>query len=251
MLEVFAEIDGLTASLAAATVSTIGIMAVALIGGAAERHSGYISAYAVGLLSVGVLFHLIPEALSYSMGSASWIAGGFALMVLIGIGVQLAVNQRAEGAALTFGYASIIGLAVHSFLDGVIYAAAFHDEPFTGWLTTAGLLLHEFPEGVIAFFLLAHAGLSKARAMILAFIAAACTTVAGTVAANMFVGITTKESLSTFLGAAAGALIYVLIVHLVPHAAKAPKGRGFLAAQLGAATAVAALIVNSLAGGHH
>lgn len=235
----------------AAGISVLGILAVATTGAIAERNSGYFSAFAVGLLSVGVLFHLIPEALEASGSAISWVAGGFAVMVLIGIAVQLSVNQSADGPALTFGYASIIGLAAHSFLDGVIYAAAFAEAAFTGWVTTGGLMLHEFPEGIIAYFLLAQAGVPPVRSFVLAFFAAAFTTVAGAFAANSVVGLTEGPPLTAMLGAAAGALIYVLIVHLGPHAARAPGRRGYLFAQLGAAVGIATLILNNVGGGHH
>lgn len=247
---VLSEIDGLAAAAVAAAVSTAGIAAVAIFGAVAERNAGYFSAFAVGLLSVAVVLHLIPETLDYSFGGIGWIFGGFAAMVLIGIAVQLAVSRSPEGAALTFGYASIIGLASHSFLDGVIYAAAFKDDHFTGWIATGGLLTHEFPEGIIAFFLLAHAGLSRVNAIALAFIAASLTTVAGTIAANAAIWLTEGPPMAAMLGAAAGALIYVLIVHLIPHAFRAPKNRGYLFAQLGVAVGVVALVLNNIAGSH-
>ena len=221
-----------------------------MFGAVMERNAGYFSAFAVGLLSVAVALHLIPETLDYSFGSIGWVFGGFAAMVLIGIVVQIMFNRGPEGAALTFGYASIIGLAAHSFLDGVIYAAAFKDDPFTGWIATGGLLAHEFPEGVIAFFLLAQAGLSRGNAIILAFIAASLTTIAGTLVANGAVWMTDGPPMAAMLGTAAGALIYVLIVHLGPHAFRAPKKRGYLYAQFGVVVGVAAIIYNNVVGGH-
>lgn len=250
MFGVLSEIDGLTASAVAASISTAGIAAVALFGAAVDRRAGYFSAFAVGLLSVAVALHLIPETLDYSYGAIGWVFGGFAAMVLIGIAVQLSVSRRPEGAALTFGYASIIGLATHSFLDGVIYAAAFKDDPFTGWIATGGLMLHEFPEGIIAYFLLAQAGLSRVTAIALAFMAASATTVVGTLVANGALWLTSGLPLAAMLGVAAGALIYVLIVHLGPHASRAPKKRGYLFAQLGVAVGVAAIILDNLAGAH-
>lgn len=171
-------------------------------------------------------------------------------MVLIGIGVQTSVNRNVDGAALTFGYASIIALATHSFIDGAIYAAVFKAEEFTGWLTTGGLLLHEYPEGVIAFFLLKQAGLSNARAVLIAFAAAAMTTIAGTVAGHFALAFRADLPLDIMLGAAAGALIYILIVHLGPHAAKVPNRKGYLIAQLGVIVGTAAIILKTLGGGH-
>ena len=247
---VISEIDGLTASLMSAGICTTGILAVATFGAAVERHASYFSAFAVGMLSVAIAFHLIPETLEYSLAAVGWVLAGFAIMVAVGFAVKVLVGQNRHSAALTLGYASIIGLATHSFLDGIIYAAAFHDDDFTGWIATAGLLLHEFPEGIIAYFLLAQAGLSRVTAFFLAFLAAASTTVIGALAANLLIWLTSAPSMAAMLGGAAGALIYVVLVHLGPHAARAPKKRGYLFAQLGVAVGVAAIIANSFTHAH-
>jgi len=243
-------IYGLCASLIAAGVSTAGILSIAAFGSLAQRYSAYFSAFAMGLLTAGVLFHLIPEAVSYSPTALGWVGGGFIVMVLVGIAIQTTVTRNSDGAALTFGYASIIALAVHSYIDGAIYAAVFRAEAFTGWLTTGGLLLHEFPEGVIAFFLLKQAGLGHIRSILLAFIAAAVTTVAGTLTGNFVLTLRNELPIGQMLGAAAGALIYILIFHLGPHGAKVPNRRGYLVAELGVIVAIGAVILKMIGGGH-
>ncbi|WP_375202904.1 ZIP family metal transporter [Hyphococcus sp.] len=243
-------INGLIASLVAAAMSTFGIFAMASFSGWAQRNSAYCAAFAVGLLTVGVVFHLIPEAASISISALSWVLAGFVAMVLIGMGVQTAVARQPEGAALTFGYVSIIGLAAHSFLDGAVYAASFWEEAFTGWLATGGLLFHEFPEGVIAYALLAQAGLQRSRAILLAFIAAALTTVAGTISAQSIFSLASAPPIAAMLGAAAGALIYVLIFHLGPHATKTPHKRGYDIAMLGVVFGTAAILFEKMSGGH-
>lgn len=241
---------GLVASFAAAGMSAFGVIAMSQFSGWAQRNSALCSAFAVGLLTVGVLFHLIPEAMSFSKLALSWVAVGFAAMVLIGIAVQAAVSRQPEGAALTFGYASVIALAAHSFLDGAIYAASFQEEAFTGWIATGGLLFHEFPEGVIAYALLAQAGLSRARAIFLATLSAAATTIAGTVTAQALFGLAKSLPIAALLGSAAGALIYVLIVHLGPHAARTPGKRGYDIAMLGVVVGTAALLFENLTHAH-
>lgn len=241
-------IYGLSASLLAAAISFVGVIGVAAFGSAVRRNSAYFSAFAVGLLTVSVFFHLILETLDISFNAIGWVVGGFTVMVLIGIAVELSVNRRADGAALTFGYASIIALASHSFLDGFIYAAAFQTEMFTGWIAVGGLLLHEFPEGVIAFFLLSQAGLSMMRVITLAVLAASFTTVAGMFSANLILMATGDLPMTAMLGSAAGALIYVLIFHLGPHAAQAPGKRGYAIAAFGVIVGAAAVILNSISG---
>jgi len=71
-------LNGLFASLVAGGMSTFGIFAMASFGQWAQRNSAFCSAFAVGLLTVGVLFHLIPEAASLSRSALSWVAAGFA-----------------------------------------------------------------------------------------------------------------------------------------------------------------------------
>ncbi len=242
-------IPGLGASLVAAVISLAGVMAIAAFGASAQRNSAYISAFAVGLLTVSVLFHLLLEAMNISFNALGWVAGGFALMVLIGISVQTAVNRRADGAALTFGYASIIALSAHSGLDGFIYAAAFHSETFTGWFAVGGLLFHEFPEGVIAFFLLTEAGMRRGGAVLLAFLAAGGTTVLGTLGASSLLEKAEVIPMTALLGGTAGALSYVLIFHLVPHALKAPAKGGFRAVSFGVVIGAIGVILNTF-GGH-
>ena len=242
--------DGLLASLMAAAMSTLGVFAMASFSDWARRHTGYVSAFAVGLLTVGVMFHLIPEALSVSKLALSWVAGGFMAMVLIGIAVQSAVSRQPEGAALTFGYASIIVLASHSFLDGIVYAASFQEEAFTGWLATSGLMFHEFPEGVIAYALLAQAELPRQRAMAFSIAAAAGTTVAGAIVGGVLFTLAKNLPIAAMLGGSAGALIYVLIVHLGPHAAASPNRRGYDFAMLGVAFGTAAIVFQKIAGFH-
>ncbi len=241
---------GLAASLLAAAISTSGIFVMAAFANWAQRNSAYFSAFAVGLLTVAVLLHLIPEAMDLSPMALGWVAVGFAAMVLIGIGVQVAVSRRPDGAALTFGYASIIALAAHSLMDGVIYAASFQETLFTGWLSTGGLLFHEFPEGVIAFLLLTEAGLGRMRASVLAFLAAAVTTVAGTLGSYFLLGLTGGLPLAAMLGGAAGGLIYVLIVHLGPHAARTPNRRGYEIAAFGVTVGTIAIVFQQLSGVH-
>ena len=242
---------GLYASIIAASVSTAGVLVMAVFGRWAEKNSSYFSALAVGLLTVAVLLHLIPEAIDESPMAITWVAVGFAVMVLVGMAVQVSFRRRPDGAALTFGYASIIALSAHSAIDGVIYAVAFQEEAFTGWLATAGLLFHEFPEGVIAFLLLIEAGVNRLRAMLTAIFAAAVTTVAGAMAAYIALDYLTELPVAEMLAGAAGALIYILIVHLVPHAAKTPGGRGYDVAALGVIIGTIAVIIEVMGGGGH
>lgn len=236
-------VGGLLAAGIAAGVSTLGLLSMALLGDWGKRNSPYFSAFAIGILLVAVMFHLTPEALSYSLDAWIWVLVGLGVMAVIGLSLRTYTDRRIEGENLAFGYASIIALGTHSLLDGVIYQTTFHDEAFTGWLATFGLLLHEFPEGVIAFFLLREAGLDTVRAGLWAFVAASLTTVVGALAAAYFIDLVPKIPYAALLGGTAGALIYIMVFHLGPHAFLTPNKRGYMMASLGIIIGIGAVVL--------
>ncbi len=233
---------GVTASLVAAGVSTTGLLSMAALGDWGKKNSAYFSAFAIGVLLVAVLFHLTPEALSYAKQAWRWIIGGFVGMSALGFGLRLLSQNSLSGHGLAIGYASVIALGFHSFVDGLIYEVTYSAEFFTGSLATAGLLLHEFPEGVIAYFLARDAGLDRVRSTVWAFISASLTTVAGAVVASGFVSGGEKLPIGELLGLAAGGLVYILVFHLGPHASLTPKKRGYFIASVGVVIALAAVV---------
>ena len=65
-------------------------------------------------------------------------------------------------------------------MDGIIYSVTFNVSIFTGALAAIGMLLHDFPEGIVTFLLLKRAGFSHKRSALYAFLAAAISTPFGT-----------------------------------------------------------------------
>lgn len=235
--------EGVLASLTAAGVSTLGLLSMAALGDWGRRQSGVFSGFAVGVLSVAVIFHLAPEAIAHADNAWTYMLGSLGVMTLIGLFLRLFFGRNGERGSLAFGFASIFALGFHSFVDGVVYESSFHADIYTGWIATSGLLLHEFPEGVIAYFLMREARLSVTTSVIVAFFASSLTTVLGaflTVYALEDLG---GHMLDPMLAVAAGLLAYIVIFHLGPHAALAPKQRGFFAAALGVIVATLAEII--------
>lgn len=237
---------GVLASFVAALVSTAGLLSMAALGDWGKRNSAYFSAFAIGVLLVAVLFHLTPESLSYSRTAWRAIVGGFLGMFVLGYGLRLLSHNSKNGPGVAIGYASIVALGFHSFVDGLIYEATYHAEVFTGSLATGGLLLHEFPEGVIAYFLARDAGLNRVRSIAWAFISASLTTVAGAVIGSAFIENVNTLPLGPLLGVTAGGLIYIIVFHLGPHASLTPHRRGYLLASIGVVVALSALILRHL-----
>ncbi len=235
----------LEVSFLAAFISALGLLSMAAFGDLGSRMSPYISAFAVGVLVTSTLFHLIPEGYSLSPNFWSWLTLSFLFFLVMGVVFRILTSGASINTDLAFASSSIIALGAHSFLDGILYAIAFQGSPATGWLTAMGLLVHEFPEGIIIFFLLRDANLSTVPATIIAFLAACLTTIVGTLVALSFINIA-QAALPIMMGVTAGAFIYLIISHLGPHAATAPDRRGYLAASIGVVVGTIAIIIEHI-----
>lgn len=141
------------------------------------------------------------------------------------------------------GLIPMIGIGFHSLIDGMVYSVAFNVSIFTGFMSTAGMVLHEFPEGIITYLLLLRGGFSKQKAMIMAFCAAALTTPVGMLVSYPLISAIDNTTLGALLSLSAGALMYVGATHLLPQAEKEHKKYSLVA--LAGGVVVAFVIVIS------
>jgi zinc transporter ZupT len=137
----------------------------------------------------------------------------------------------------------MLGVGLHSFLDGVIYSVTFKVSVFTGVLAAAGMVLHEFPEGIVTFLLLDRSGFSARQSTLYAFLAAAISTPLGALVSYPFVAQIERSTLGILLAVSAGALVYVGASHLLPAVERENKRYTLIALLIG--VVVAAMIVIS------
>ena len=137
----------------------------------------------------------------------------------------------------------MIGIGFHSFLDGIIYSVTFNVSIFTGVLAAIGMVLHEFPEGIVTFLLLERGGFSKKKATVYAFLAAAISTPLGTLVSYPFINKIPRSTLGILLAVSAGALLYVGASHLLPEVEKENKRYSIISLAVG--VLIAAFIVMS------
>jgi zinc transporter ZupT len=132
----------------------------------------------------------------------------------------------------------MVGIGFHSFLDGVIYSVTFNVSIFTGVLAAIGMVLHEFPEGIVTFLLLERGGFSKKRSAIYAFLAAAISTPLGTLVSYPFIDDIATPTLGVLLAVSAGALVYVGASHLLPEVEKENRRYSMISLAVGVLVAV-------------
>jgi zinc and cadmium transporter len=114
---------------------------------------------------------------------------------------------------------------------------------FTGVLAAIGMVLHEFPEGVVTFLLLQRAGFGRRRSALYALLAAALSTPLGTLVSFPVIAKIDRSVLGILLSLSAGALVYVGASHLLPAVEKERKRYTLISLATGILVAV--LIVAS------
>jgi len=98
----------------------------------------------------------------------------------------------------------MVGIGFHSFIDGVVYSITFTVSVFTGALAAVGMVLHEFPEGIITYLLLLLRGDFRERsASILALLAASLTTPLGMLVSYPYVSEIGRPLLGSLLAVSA------------------------------------------------
>lgn len=167
---------------------------------------------------------------------------GYLAMHLLNRFITLQVCDKPTTADYAIGLVPMFGIGFHSFIDGVIYSVTFTVSLFTGVLAAVGMVLHEFPEGIVTYVLLIRGGFSERLAFLLAFVAAALTTPLGTAVSQPFISQLGSSLLGALLALSAGALIYVGATHLLPVTEREPRRYSLVALAGGILVALGVIV---------
>jgi zinc transporter ZupT len=227
----------LTASTLAATFTTLGIYSIRRFENWAQRNSTYFVSFAAGVLVAASFLYIVPKSFAMNTQGAAYLLAGFVALYLFNRFITAYVCGKNREYAI--GLVPILGIGFHSFIDGIIYSITFSVSVFTGVLAGTGMVLHEFPEGIITYMLLLRSGINEQKSLLLAFLAAALSTPAGTLLSYPFISQTSEPVLGALLALSAGALIYVGATHLLPQAEQEPRKYSLVALGGGILVAVA------------
>lgn len=231
------------ASLLACAVTTAGILVIARYEKWGRKNSVYFMSFAAGVLVSVSFIHIIPKSFEMNTSAPLMLLTGFVTLYLVNRFLNAYVCHEYECADLTLGIIPMLGVGLHSFLDGVVYSVTFSVSIFTGILAAIGMVLHEFPEGIVTFLLLERGGFSKNRSAWVAFLAAAISTPLGTLVSYPFIERIERSTLGALLAFSAGALVYVGASHLLPAVERENKAQSIIS--MGAGILVAVFIVSS------
>lgn len=221
------------ASLCAAAVTGAGIGAIRRYEDWALRNASYFACFAAGVLISVSFLHIVPEALGLSRNAPFYVLAGYVFMHLFNRFVTAFVCDRPATRDYALGLVPMLGIGIHSFIDGIIYSVTFSVSALTGILVSIGMVLHEFPEGIFTYVLLRKGGLHE-RAF-------ACSGGRGSRLDDAprhdrllsVVSRIDQPVLAALLALSAGALIYVGASHLLPTAEREPRRYNLLALSAG------------------
>ncbi len=233
----------LGASLLAALVTAIGIYTIRRYEAWGRRYSIYFICFAAGVLISVSFLHIVPKSFEMNVHAPAYLLGGYVLLHLFNRFVTAFVCERRPDAAYGIGLVPMLGIGFHSFIDGVVYSITFTVSVFTGVLAATGMVLHEFPEGIITYLLLLRGGFSEKTSLVLAFLSASLTTPLGMLVSYPYISRIDPSLLGSLLALSSGALVYVGATHLLPQAEREQRKYSLYA--LGAGILVAVAIVLS------
>ncbi|WP_319371645.1 ZIP family metal transporter [uncultured Ilyobacter sp.] len=229
----------LTSSLIAAFVTSIGIYTIRHFSEWGRRNTTYFMCFAAGILVSASFLHIIPKSIFMNSRAPIYLLSGFfGLHVFNRFITAFVCDKSPEKSEYGIGIIAMLGIGFHSFIDGFIYSISFTVNTFTGFVSTAGMILHEFPEGIITYLLLTQSGFGKRTSLVLAFLAAALTTPLGMLVSYPIISKINRETLGALLAFSGGTLVYVGASHLLPKAEQEHKKFSLIALGAGVLTAV-------------
>ena len=200
---------------------------------------GVLSVAAAALLSLTVLARWAPRLVSFSVGVL--LAAAFldilpeaaqqlpfhevGATVLAGIFLFFALEKTAlwrhdhahQGIADTphpTGLMIVLGDGLHNFVDGVLIAAAFLQDPALGIATAIAVIAHEIPQEVGDFMVLLAAGYSRQRALLLNAVSGSMAVAGGLLGYLVLQDV--QGAIPYLLALAAASFIYIAVADLVP-----------------------------------
>lgn len=223
----------LGASSLAALVTCVGIYVIRHFERWGRENSIYFICFAAGVLISVSFLHIIPKAFSMNGNAHIYLFAGYLSLHLFNRFINAFVCDKSSDQQYGIGLVPMFGIGFHSFIDGFIYSITFTVSIFTGLLAATGMVLHEFPEGIITYLLLIRGGFRERMSFFLALLAAALTTPVGMLVSYPYISQISEPFLGALLSFSAGALVYVGATHLLPQAEREHKKYSLLALSAG------------------
>lgn len=228
---------GLAASGLAGAMTGLGGLAVGFGGAPDERRQNLLVGFAAGVMIAAAFFSLILPAIDRAqVGGASFgvaLAGVLAAVAFGALGIAWlggALERAALRGGLPFPGSSIaaeaarrrvllivLAITLHNLPEGTAVGLSFMSgDPDLGWATMLGIGLQNIPEGMAVAAVLATLGWSRACCALAALATGLVEPVGGALGVGIVQG--SAAALPWALGLSAGAMLFVALAEMLPHA---------------------------------
>lgn len=198
-------------------ISLIGVFTLGINQPLLKRALHYLISFSAGALLGDVFIHVIPEMSETGFTSQTgvyFLVGIIIFFLLEKYILWHTSHGEHEESLHSATYLTIIGDALHNFIDGLIIAASFLVSVPLGVAATIAVVFHEIPQEIGQFAVLIHGGWSRAKALLYNFISA-LTSFLGALVVLVFAP--SLEGAPTFLLAlAASSFIYIALSDIIP-----------------------------------
>lgn len=197
----------------AAAANVVGALVVALRAKWSTRALDAMIALAAGFMICVCLTDIFPEAIERAGARGAMAAlAGYLLVHLTQhvFAPHFHFGEETHQVTEAVSVSALIGLLLHTFVDGVAIASSFHVSAALGAIVFIAIVLHKLPEGFAIASLFLAAGAGRARA-VQAGLALGLSTMAGVVVTDTLPGLD-----AIGLGLSAGVTLYVAASNLVP-----------------------------------
>ncbi len=187
-----------------------------LLKSGAQKYLHAFVAFGSGFLIAVAIVEMLPESFRLAPITAPlWILAGFCGVHILEHTLVAHFHFGEETHPHEFlrvgtAYSLTLGLAAHTFFDGIAIASGFAFSGKLGWLIFVGVLLHKLPEGFTVASVMLAGGQGK-RLAVFAAAALGVSTLAGVIAIRIV------PTLAHYgLPVSAGVALYVAATDLLP-----------------------------------
>lgn len=184
---------------------------------------GNINAFAAGLMLSIVMLDLIPEAIININYLSSILLAFVGVLIITLIDVISSISGTFKTTYNKTAFLAAAGLMIHNFPEGIIMGVGFLASGSLGIKMSLLIAIHDIPEGIAVSAPLMVARVKISRILRYAFVTALPTVIGGWL--GVYLGNVSSYFLGGCLSIASGIMLYVIFGEMLPEALKFRKGR--------------------------
>lgn len=202
-----------------------------------NKFLSFILSFSSGLMTAIVSFDLIPEALNIApiINVLAGIIIGIACMIICNVIVDkrfsntskfiMETNKRATANMdlLRTGIITSIGLAIHNFPEGLAIGSGFGASLGLGYSLAVAICIHDVPEGISMAVPMKNGGMNVGKVLFYVILSGITTGIGAFI--GKIIGGISQNVIAMCLAFAAGAMLYIVSGELVPESNKLYNGK--------------------------